>query len=83
MQHPVCRPLIARGQLKGAFEIFHQKRHELDSEREAFPGSIVARAAVAIDNAPLFRNAQRLNMDLSQAFGHAGGLGQAQCSWGN
>ncbi len=61
-------PLVAKGQVKGVLEIFHRTILEPDPEWEDFLASLAAQAAIAIDNAQLFQDSQRLNLDLSQAY---------------
>ena len=64
----VCKPLIAKGEIKGVLEVFH--RTPLDPEPEWFDflETIANQAAITIDNLELFENLQRSNMDLSIAY---------------
>jgi PAS domain S-box-containing protein len=61
-------PLIAKGQVKGVLEIFH--RAPLPQEREwlDFLNALAAQAAIAIDNATLFDDLQRSNVELVLAY---------------
>jgi PAS domain S-box-containing protein len=61
-------PLIAKGQLKGVLEIFRRKPLQPDPEWEEFLESLASQAAIAIDNAELFRDLQRSNEELMQAY---------------
>lgn len=61
-------PLIAKGQLKGVLEIFRRDPLQPDPEWEEFLESLASQAAIAIDNAELFRDLQRSNEELMQAY---------------
>lgn len=61
-------PLIAKGQLKGVLEIFCRTPLQPDPEWEEFLESLASQAAIAIDNAELFRDLQRSNEELMQAY---------------
>jgi response regulator RpfG family c-di-GMP phosphodiesterase len=61
-------PLIAKGQVKGILEIFHRKVLGYDLDWEEFLVSLAAQAAIAIDNAQLFQDAQRSNLELGLAY---------------
>jgi PAS domain S-box-containing protein len=61
-------PLIAKGQLKGVLELFYRKEISLDSEEMNFLEAIGSQAAVAIDNATIFQDSIRSNMELNTAY---------------
>ncbi|MGB7539909.1 MAG: HD domain-containing phosphohydrolase [Anaerolineales bacterium] len=61
-------PLMAKGQIKGVLETFHRTLHEHDAEWIDFLKIIAEQAAIAIDNASLFENMQRSNLELFQAY---------------
>jgi putative nucleotidyltransferase with HDIG domain len=61
-------PLIAKGEIKGALEIF--TRHPLNPDPEwiEFLESLSLQAATAIDNAQLLNGLQRTNLELAMAY---------------
>jgi putative nucleotidyltransferase with HDIG domain len=61
-------PLIAKGQVKGVLEIFHRAPLGSDSAWLNFFETLAEQAAIAIDNAQLFENLQRSNVDLVLAY---------------
>ncbi|MEJ2031707.1 MAG: HD domain-containing phosphohydrolase [Deltaproteobacteria bacterium] len=61
-------PLVAKGQIKGVLEIFHRERLDPVPEWFEFLQSLAVQAAIAIDNATLFRDLQRSNADLILAY---------------
>ncbi len=61
-------PLITKGSVKGVLEVFHHTSLEPDQEWFDFLNTLAGQAALAIDNASLFNNLQRSNMDLSMAY---------------
>jgi len=61
-------PLIAKGQVKGVFEIFCRERFEADPEWFDFFEALAVQAAIAIDNATLFRKLQESNIELTLAY---------------
>ena len=64
----VCAPLIAKGQVKGVMEIFHRDNLTPDADWLSFLDTLARQAAIAIDNADLFTNLQRTNMELTLAY---------------
>jgi HD-GYP domain-containing protein (c-di-GMP phosphodiesterase class II) len=64
----LATPLIAKGQVKGVLEIFHRTRLSPDAEWFEFLDTLAVQAAIAIDNAALFEDLQRSNMDLELAY---------------
>ncbi len=61
-------PLIARGQLNGVLELFYREKTDLDREDMDFLEALGSQAAVAIENATLFQESIRSNMELNNAF---------------
>lgn len=61
-------PLIVKGQVKGVLEIFHRKALRSANEWISYFETLATQAAIAIENASLFQNLQRSNMDLMLAY---------------
>jgi len=61
-------PLVAKGQVKGILEAFHRSPLSLDREQQEFLDALAAQAAIAIDNATLFNELQRSNIELALAY---------------
>jgi PAS domain S-box-containing protein/putative nucleotidyltransferase with HDIG domain len=61
-------PLIAKGQVKGVLEVFHRVALAPDEEWLAFLRLLAGQTAIAIDNAILFSDLERSNVDLSLAY---------------
>ncbi|HYP41169.1 MAG TPA: PAS domain S-box protein [Chloroflexia bacterium] len=61
-------PLLVKGQVKGVLEIFHRARFEADPEWLDFLEALAGQAALAIDNATLFDDLQRSNVELALAY---------------
>ena len=61
-------PLIAKGRVLGVLEIFHRSALQPDADWLNFLNMISGQAAIAIDNAMLFRELQRSNAELSLAY---------------
>lgn len=61
-------PLVAKGQVKGVLEIFHRSPLRFDTEWLSFFEALAAKAAIAIDNAALFDDLQRSNIELTLAY---------------
>ena len=61
-------PLIAKGRVLGVLEIFHRSTLRPDSDWLNFLNMIAGQAAIAIDNAVLFRELQRSNAELNLAY---------------
>jgi putative nucleotidyltransferase with HDIG domain len=61
-------PLIARGRVKGVLELFHRSMLLPDQEWLEFLGTLAGQASIAIDNADMFTQLQRSNMELSRAY---------------
>lgn len=63
-----CVPLIAKGQLKGVFEVFHRTPLDPDADWLNFLETLAGQTAIAVDNASLFEDLQRSNLDLILAY---------------
>lgn len=63
-----CVPLIVKKEVKGVIELFLRAKTEPDPEFLAFFEAIALQAAIAIDNASLFNNLYRRNMELNLAY---------------
>ena len=61
-------PLIAKGQVCGVLEIFHRTLLDPDPDWLSFMETLAGQAAIAIENATLFRELQRSNTELMQAY---------------
>ncbi len=61
-------PLIAKGQVRGLLEIFHRAPLDPDPEWLNFLEVLAGQAAIAIDNAILFEDLQRSNIELKLAY---------------
>ncbi len=61
-------PLISKGVVKGVLEIFNKGNLPDDSQWLSLLDSMASQAAIAIDNASLFEEAQKANTDLRKAY---------------
>lgn len=61
-------PLIVKGQVKGVLQVLHRAPLEASPEWLDFFETITGQAAIAMDNAELFENLQRSNMELRLAY---------------
>ncbi len=61
-------PLVAKGKVVGILEVFSGDRTPDDSEWLDFVEVLSRQAAIAVDNAQLFRDLQRSNTDLMLAY---------------
>ncbi len=61
-------PLVAKGVVKGVLELMHRSPLALDREQRDFLDALASQAAIAIDNATLFEDIQRSNMELLLAY---------------
>ena len=61
-------PLLAKGRLLGALEIYHHAPIVMKTEWLKFLETLAGQAAIAIDNATLFAELQRSNHDLTEAY---------------
>jgi len=60
-------PLIAKGQVKGILEVFHRQPLAGDDDWVDFLETLAGQAAIAIDNASMFEEQQRSNVELRHA----------------
>lgn len=61
-------PLIAKGQIKGVMLIFHRTAIDPDPEWIDFLETLAGQAAIAIDNATMYSDLQRSNLELMLAY---------------
>jgi putative nucleotidyltransferase with HDIG domain len=61
-------PLVTKQKLLGAMEIYHHAPLVMTTEWLKFLETLAGQAAIAVDNALLFKNLQQSNLDLSQAY---------------
>ena len=61
-------PLIARGRVQGVLEVFQRTPLNPDSDWVEYLNSLATQAAIAIDNATLFSELQRSNLELNLAY---------------
>jgi response regulator RpfG family c-di-GMP phosphodiesterase len=61
-------PLLSKGQVKGVLELFHRSPLDLTPEWLDFAHTLAGQAAVAIDNALLFEELERSNLELTLAY---------------
>jgi GAF domain-containing protein len=64
----VCTPLIAKGQIKGVLEFFFRTPFTPTPEWHQVLDAFSVQAALALDNAELFRNLQRTHTELSLSY---------------
>jgi PAS domain S-box-containing protein/putative nucleotidyltransferase with HDIG domain len=63
-----CTPLIVKGEVKGALEVFHRSALVETAEWLDFLETLAGQAAIAIENSQLFDGLQRSNIELSMAY---------------
>jgi hypothetical protein len=61
-------PLIAKGRVLGVLELFHRSALQPNADWLSFLNMIAGQAAIAIDNAVMFRELQKSNVELSLAY---------------
>ena len=61
-------PLVAKGRVQGVLEIMNRGALAADGEWVEFLNSLATQAAIAIDNATLFTDLQRSNVELNLAY---------------
>jgi len=61
-------PLYAKGQPVGVLEIFHRELLEADVDWLNFMNMLAGQAAIAVENAMLFKNLQTANYELTLAY---------------
>jgi HD-GYP domain-containing protein (c-di-GMP phosphodiesterase class II) len=61
-------PLIARGRVQGVLEVFQRTLLDPDDDWVEYLNALATQAAIAIDNATLFSELQRSNLELNLAY---------------
>ncbi|MGA9752135.1 MAG: PAS domain S-box protein [Acidobacteriota bacterium] len=61
-------PLVAHGQVKGVFEVFHRGLLDPDEEWRNYLQTLAGQGAIALDSMTLFQNLQRSNVELGLAY---------------
>jgi putative nucleotidyltransferase with HDIG domain len=61
-------PLLAKGKVQGVLELFHRSPLNPDKEWENFLNTLTSETAIAVDNALLFRDLEKSNLDLEVAY---------------
>ncbi|MEW6402978.1 MAG: GAF domain-containing protein [Chloroflexota bacterium] len=61
-------PMIAKGQMRGVLEIYSRERNTFDNESFEFMEGLATQAAIAVDNAQLFKDLQHTNFELTLAY---------------
>jgi PAS domain S-box-containing protein len=61
-------PLVAKGRVLGVLELFHRSLLQPNKDWLEFLGMIAGQSAIAIDNAMMFKDLQRTNLELSLAY---------------
>ena len=64
----IAVPLIAKGQVRGILELFHRSPLLAEPEWMGFVETIAGQAAIVMDNATLFEDLQRSNVELTLAY---------------
>ncbi|HEX8600900.1 MAG TPA: PAS domain S-box protein [Chloroflexia bacterium] len=64
----MCVPLIAKGHVLGVLRVFQRSMLEPDKEWVNYLEGLAGQAAIAIDNATLFDDLQRSNIELGLAY---------------
>ncbi|MCE1253212.1 MAG: PAS domain S-box protein [Anaerolineae bacterium] len=63
-----CAPLIAKGEMRGAMELFNRTAIHPDQEWLDFMETLAGQATIALDNGFLYNHLRRLNDDLLNAY---------------
>lgn len=61
-------PLISKGKVQGVLELFHRSPLNPDAEWDSFLNTLTSETAIAVDNALLFRDLEKSNLDLAVAY---------------
>ena len=64
----IAIPLIAKGHVKGVLELFHRSPIHTSPDWLEFLEAIADQGAIAVDNATMFDDLQRSNMELTLAY---------------
>jgi putative nucleotidyltransferase with HDIG domain len=63
-----CTPLISKGRVTGVLEVYSRTPLSAGPDWLAFFETLAGQAAIAVDNAQLFENLQKSNLDLHLAY---------------
>jgi PAS domain S-box-containing protein/putative nucleotidyltransferase with HDIG domain len=63
-----CAPMLAKGEVKGLIEVFGRKPFKINPEWISFVEMLGSQAAIAIENAQLYQDLQRSNLELMIAY---------------
>jgi putative nucleotidyltransferase with HDIG domain len=61
-------PMIIKGEVKGAMEVFHRKKFTADREWLFFLEALAGQGAIAVDSVGMFQAIQRSNIELKFAY---------------
>jgi len=61
-------PLISKGKVQGVLELFHRSPLDPDEDWVNFLNTLTIETAIAVDNALLFRDLEKSNLDLAVAY---------------
>ncbi len=61
-------PLITKGKVKGVLEIFHRSELHPSEDWMDFLNTLTSETAIAVDNAQLFQDLEKSNLDLAVAY---------------
>ena len=61
-------PLITKGKVKGVLEIFHRSELHPTKEWMDFLNTLTSETAIAVDNAQMFQDLEKSNLDLAIAY---------------
>ncbi|MEA2575068.1 MAG: hypothetical protein QOH93_2366, partial [Chloroflexia bacterium] len=64
----MCVPLVAKGKVLGVLRVFHRSMLDPDKEWVNYLEGLAGQAAIAVDNAALFDDLQRSNIELGLAY---------------
>jgi PAS domain S-box-containing protein len=64
----IGNPLIVKGKTVGVLEVFHRTVLDIDDEWLSFLSGIAQQAAIAIDNAKLFQELEKSNLNIMAAY---------------
>ena len=64
----ICLPLISRGKILGALEIFHRTPFYPSNEWQEALKALAAQTALALDNATIYHQMQELNLQIVGAY---------------
>ena len=67
----LAEPLIVKGQMRGVLELYDRNIFMPDADWEEFLAALANQAAIAVDNAVLFDELQKANIELSLAYDSA------------